>query len=266
MTNRDLLESWKDISAHLGRNARTCQRWEREFGLPVHRLEGSPRSRVYAYKDELDRWLENRLDESEASARPPAVKGRSHWLRLLGVTLPLLAAGAIGGRLIYKTLAAAGPHGKPLLAVLDFTNNSGDPDTDYLCESLPANLILDIQRTSKSVRVLSSGRVLTALRELGVKPGTALSSADVQSIVSRTGASHTVEGFVSSQGTSLRVDYVIKEARSRRLVSTDRIVGSEARLLDIEDLLAKKVLAAFEPVREKRGKGGRAAAPRNSAL
>ena len=34
----DRLDSWKEIAAYLGRGVRTVQRWEREEGLPVHRL------------------------------------------------------------------------------------------------------------------------------------------------------------------------------------------------------------------------------------
>ncbi len=57
--NRDnLLRSWKDISAHLGIDVRTCHRWEAKHGMPVHRAEGAgKRSNVFAYKDELDVWF-----------------------------------------------------------------------------------------------------------------------------------------------------------------------------------------------------------------
>jgi hypothetical protein len=45
---REVLDSWKEISAYLGRDVRTCRRWEAHLGLPVHRLNGSPRARVRA--------------------------------------------------------------------------------------------------------------------------------------------------------------------------------------------------------------------------
>jgi len=254
VTKRDMLESWKDISAHLGRNSRTCQRWEREFGLPVHRLDGSSKSRVYAYKDELDEWLGKRLNDPEIRRRQAGAWGKPRWPWLLAAILPALVLGGVGGRYLFRKVIPADPSRKPLLAVLHFANNTGDPELEYLCESVPANLILDIQRASGNVTVLSSGRMLTVLRQLGLAPGASLSSDDVRNIVDKTGASHTVEGFVSSEGGSLRVDYVIREGRSRRLVSTDRIVGGEARLLDIEDLLAAKVMAAFE---SRRGRSPR---------
>jgi Tol biopolymer transport system component len=50
------LDSWKEIAAYLNRNVRTCWLWERELGLPVHRLDGSPKARVFAYTAELDAW------------------------------------------------------------------------------------------------------------------------------------------------------------------------------------------------------------------
>lgn len=55
-TNRQRLDSWKEIAAFFGRDERTVNRWEKELGLPVHRLPGT-KGRVYAYTDELSDWL-----------------------------------------------------------------------------------------------------------------------------------------------------------------------------------------------------------------
>lgn len=52
------LDTWKAIGAHLGRDVRTVMRWEREGGMPVHRVPGVHRGRsVFAYSGELDAWL-----------------------------------------------------------------------------------------------------------------------------------------------------------------------------------------------------------------
>ncbi len=50
------LDSWKEIAAFFGRDERTVNRWEKEQGLPIHRLPGT-KGRVYAYADELSAWL-----------------------------------------------------------------------------------------------------------------------------------------------------------------------------------------------------------------
>jgi len=53
----DRFDSWKDIASYLGREVRTVQRWESERCLPIHRLPGGDKPRVYALKSELDLWL-----------------------------------------------------------------------------------------------------------------------------------------------------------------------------------------------------------------
>ena len=56
--------SWKEISAYLGCDERTCLRWERKYGLPVHRAGSRPsKSLVFAYKEELDEWLKRREEK-----------------------------------------------------------------------------------------------------------------------------------------------------------------------------------------------------------
>ncbi len=50
------LSSWKEIADYLDCDERTCLRWEKSHGLPIYRLEGSKKSRVFAYRDEIDRW------------------------------------------------------------------------------------------------------------------------------------------------------------------------------------------------------------------
>jgi TolB-like protein len=49
-------DSWKAIAAHLGRDVRTVQRWEKTLGLPIHRRRLEKLDSVYAFGDELDQW------------------------------------------------------------------------------------------------------------------------------------------------------------------------------------------------------------------
>jgi TolB-like protein len=51
------LDSWKEIAAFFGRDERTVRRWEKESALPVHRVPGGAKGRVFAYASELDLWL-----------------------------------------------------------------------------------------------------------------------------------------------------------------------------------------------------------------
>jgi hypothetical protein len=60
-----VLNSWKEISSYLACDERTCLRWEKLYNLPVHRIGGSAKTRVFAYKDELDAW---RIERGNAGA------------------------------------------------------------------------------------------------------------------------------------------------------------------------------------------------------
>jgi tetratricopeptide (TPR) repeat protein len=110
------LVGWKDIAAYLGKTDRTAKRWRTERGLPVHRVPGTAKTSVYAYPDEVDRWLESAhcveqeekrskesqpsplipepaLQQPPADLRPPA-RPKSRLLRrglLVGLALFLAA-------------------------------------------------------------------------------------------------------------------------------------------------------------------------------
>ena len=63
------LRSWKEIARHLGASVRTVQRWEREFRLPVRRIEARRGAVVFAFPTELETWL-----RSHGQAQPPLVE------------------------------------------------------------------------------------------------------------------------------------------------------------------------------------------------
>jgi CheY-like chemotaxis protein len=63
MPGKLLLNSWKEIAEFVGRTERTVQRWEKLYGLPVHRPAGRERSAVIALTSEIEAW------SSKTSAR-----------------------------------------------------------------------------------------------------------------------------------------------------------------------------------------------------
>ncbi len=52
-----VLTSWKEIAAYLGKGVRTVQRWEKDFGLPIRRPQGSDKSAILARTRDLDAWV-----------------------------------------------------------------------------------------------------------------------------------------------------------------------------------------------------------------
>lgn len=63
------LDSWKEIAEYLGRDVRTVIRWEKERGLPVRRVPGEKGHRVFAFREEIDSWLQG----DARPTKPPGI-------------------------------------------------------------------------------------------------------------------------------------------------------------------------------------------------
>lgn len=132
------LDSWKEIAAYLRRGARTVQRWEREEGLPVRRLQHEKLGSVYAFKDELDRWFAARGAQWNAAEAP----------------------------------AEAAPAS---VAVLPFADMSQEQDQGYFCDGVAEEIINRLSRVEgmRTASRTSSFRYATQRdsREIGRQLG-----------------------------------------------------------------------------------------------
>jgi len=99
------LNSWKEIASFFGRDERTVRRWEKDLALPVHRIPGGAKGRIFAFESELRQWLltseEARLaaraQESQASGNTNEAKRldlllHRKWVAILGICALLVAA------------------------------------------------------------------------------------------------------------------------------------------------------------------------------
>ncbi len=92
MKDKEILDSWKAISTYLGRDRKTCYRWEKEFGLPVHRIDDqSSRSKVFAYASEIDLWLREKAAKNEIIGKKKWTKKRKILLLTASCILAIAA-------------------------------------------------------------------------------------------------------------------------------------------------------------------------------
>jgi Tol biopolymer transport system component len=90
MSTEDRLDSWKAISTYLKRDVKTVQRWEKREGMPVHRHVHDKLGTVYAYRSELDAWMNRRKPVQEpAESRP---RSNVTWIGVAVVGVLILAA------------------------------------------------------------------------------------------------------------------------------------------------------------------------------
>lgn len=99
------LDSWKAIAAYLGRDLRTVRRWEKEKGLPVRRVPGGKRSVVFAYPEEIDRWLHK--GGAKAPEASHVIQGGGQLASQVKIETQPTQGGVLAGRLIVAGVALA---------------------------------------------------------------------------------------------------------------------------------------------------------------
>jgi tetratricopeptide (TPR) repeat protein len=188
----DRLESWKAIAGYLRRTERTARRWERHEGLPVHRLSHHDRSSVYAFKNELDAWRAARSTELP-NVEADAPRGHSRRLKLALAASLVAAAAGIGGYLWWR---APDPPvaGVPTLAVLPFTIESADTETEHLGGAVAQSLVDQLARAS-DLRVRPFASSLRNYRE----------AEEPAAIGQRMGVDMIVAGQVEARGNDLTI-------------------------------------------------------------
>jgi len=65
-----VLTSWKEIAAYLGKGVRTVQRWERDLGLPILRPAGNlHKSCVLAHPEAIRCWLTSNWSQHRVQSK-----------------------------------------------------------------------------------------------------------------------------------------------------------------------------------------------------
>lgn len=200
----EVFRSWKEIASYLGRSVRTVQRWEKEHGLPVHRVSLAQRGAIYASRIELDDWWASRsaslqsesehaattAESVEADTVAPAVAAAGHnrfWLVFVAASVALLCGVAIlmavlSGQADQRLLTgvpittrpglnahpALSPDGKALAFVW---SPQSDGNADVYVQALNADAPQQVTRTNRALFAAwaPDGRHLAYLQRSGLE-------------------------------------------------------------------------------------------------
>ena len=180
MEEKRILDSWKEIAAYLGRSVKTCRRWEHELGLPIHRLEDSPKARVFAYPEELDQWVKKTQKSDETQKRSfPRIK-KDFFPAL--VFLLILISIAIWQIVPQKGILSISSD-IPCLLILPFQNKTGDKDFGIWGDMLPVLLTTDLFQ-SQLIQVVPDDKLIEALKEFGLFDAKKITATDLRKLTS----------------------------------------------------------------------------------
>lgn len=229
----DILHSWKGIAAYLEKDVRTCARWARDLGLPVHHVNGdSSRSKVFAYRDEIDEWLRTR------PAGAPAAEARRRTIvrRLLvpalaiGGTIVVLLAGWLILRGPRQALAAA-----PSIAVAPLENlNPAAPD-EYFAEGITTEVANGLAPYG-NVRLIPASAV----------PDFSKRGQDPKLIRTQLGADYLLMGALRKTGEAVQMRFEVIRIRDTVRVLNLEFDENLDRIPYVIDNLRAKIAEALD--------------------
>jgi TolB-like protein/Tfp pilus assembly protein PilF len=125
---------------------------------------------------------------------------------------------------------------KPSIAVLPFTNMSGDSEQDYFADGVAEEIITALSRCH-SLFVIARNSSFTY-------KGKAI---DVRQVGRELGVRYLLEGSVRRSGNRLRFTGQLIEAATGTYIWADRFEGEVSDVFDLQDCLTESVVAVIEP-------------------
>jgi TolB-like protein len=125
---------------------------------------------------------------------------------------------------------------RPSIAILPFTNVSGEPEQDYFAEGMADEIITALSRCN-GLFVIARNSSFTYKGKV----------ADVRRIGSELGVRYVLEGSVRRAGSQLRISGQLVSAETGALIWADRFDGDMSGVFDLQDRVVEGVVAAIEP-------------------
>ena len=125
---------------------------------------------------------------------------------------------------------------KPSIAVLPFSNLSGDPTQQYFSDGFSEEVLNGLTRI-RSFRIIARNSSF-ALRD---------SSRSAPEIGQQLGARYLVNGSLRKAGDQLRISVQLVDSETDSQIWSDRYDGSLEDIFDLQDQISAAVIGAIEP-------------------
>jgi adenylate cyclase len=125
---------------------------------------------------------------------------------------------------------------KPSIAVLPFTNMSGDPDQEYFADGMVEDIITALSRF-KSLFVIARNSSFTYKGR----------AVDIKQVGRELGVRYVLEGSVRKAGGRLRITGQLIDAMTGAHLWADKFDGELNEVFDLQDTVATGVVGAVAP-------------------
>ena len=167
----------------------------------------------------------------------PKTKTRPSWRAGLAALVIAALVGALGWQVMRQNFpedAAVAALERPSIAVLPFTNLSGDPEQQYFSDGLTEDLITELSRFP-DILVFARN---TTFQYRG-------DSVDVQTVADALGAAFVLEGSVQRSGDTVRITAQLIDGASGIHVWAERYDRPLADIFSVQDEITAKITATI---------------------
>jgi adenylate cyclase len=131
--------------------------------------------------------------------------------------------------------AAVAPREGPSIAVLPFTNMSGDPEQEYFSDGITEDIITDLSKLS--------GLLVIARNSSATYKGRLV---DVRQVGREFNVSHVMEGSVRRAGGRVRITSQLLDAATGHHVWAERYDRSIEDIFAVQDEITREIVAALD--------------------
>jgi adenylate cyclase len=125
---------------------------------------------------------------------------------------------------------------KPSIAVLPFTNLSGDPEQEYFADGLVEDIITGLSRV-RSFFVIARNSSFTYKGR----------AVDVRQVSRELGVRYVLEGSIRKAGSRVRIVGQLVDGTTGHHVWADRFDGDVSDIFELQDKVTESVVGAVEP-------------------
>jgi len=156
--------------------------------------------------------------------------------RLKNIARPVRVYAYRGTAPALKTPPEFSIPGKPFIAVLPFTNLSGDPEQEYFADGITEDLIAALSRY-RWLFVIARNSVFTLKGR----------TMDIKEVSRRLGVRYVLEGSVRKAGNRVRITTQLVEAVTSTDIWAGRFDRDLTDIFALQDEITESVVSAIEP-------------------
>lgn len=196
------------------------------------RLEGIATPGAICLSEDAYRQVKSRLDLSVINLGPVQLKNIADQIRVFSLRID--AAQPAGAPV--PPAAADAFADKSAIAVLPFSNMTGDPEQDYFVDGVVEDIITALARFP-DVAVVARNTTFTYKGQ----------AVDIRKVAAELGVRYVLEGSARKSGSRIRITGQLIDATTGTHLWADHYDGSLEESFDLQDRIVAAIVGAVEP-------------------